>query len=50
MANTKAIIVIMHLIKNTLYIFLEELKYYINIFLFISNMLVLLRVSELGLL
>ena len=29
MADIKAIIVIMRLIKNTLYIFLEELKYYI---------------------
>ena len=50
MADIKAIIVIMRLIKNTLYIFLEELKYYYILFLFISNILVLLRVSELGLL
>ena len=49
MADIKAIIVIMRLMKNTLYIFLEELKYYIYIYLFISNILVLLRVSELGL-
>ena len=48
MADIKAIIVIMRLIKNTLYLFLEELKYSI-FFLFISNTLVLLRVSELGL-
>ena len=53
MADIKAIIVIMRLIKNTLYIFLEELKYYIYIYiyiyLFIFDILVLLRVSELGL-
>ena len=49
MADIKAIIVIMRLIKNTLYIFLEKLKYYIYIYLFISNILVLLRVSVLGL-
>ena len=51
MADIKAIIVIMRLIKNTSCIFLEELKYSIFLLLFtsISNILVLLRVSELWL-
>ena len=47
MADIKAIIVIMRLIKNKLYIFLEELKY--TTVLFMSNILVLLGVSEFGL-
>ena len=49
MADIKAIIVIMRLIKNTIVHILGRIEIYI--FLFISNtcLLVLLRVSELGL-